>query len=107
MRKAGMHLLPTAASTSASTGPTIPTVPLVPTAEMRTPAASAEMGLMGRGPAEAGDDPCVVITPFNHLRVEELLRKYDIFNDWCHIVDGLRNGFNVGIQFPPSSTHTF
>lgn len=60
-------------------------------------AASAESLCMVPVAAKLADDPRVVVTPLDHLRVEQLLRKYGIFDNWRHIVDGIHNGFNVGI----------
>ena len=62
---------------------------------------------MGPVPASREDDPRTVVTPFNHLEVEALLHKYGIYHDWSHIVNGLRDGFDVGIPIPPSATQTF
>lgn len=62
---------------------------------------------MEPGAANLADDPRMVVTPLIHAQVEELLHKYNILNDWHHIVDGIRNGFNVGVSEPPSSSHTF
>lgn len=51
-------------------------------------------------PAAAHDqiDPRIVTTPLDADLIEVLLRNLGIEEDWKHIVHGLRNGFNVGIQ---------
>lgn len=95
------------ASTSALTGPAHPTVPSVQRARTPTHAVSVETPLMEPGTASPAVDPRIVVTPLIPAQVEELLRKYNIFDDWHHIVDGIRNGFNVGVSEPPSSSHTF
>ncbi|KAG1779493.1 hypothetical protein EV702DRAFT_1195454 [Suillus placidus] len=69
--------------------------------------SSAETLCMVLVAAKLVDDPRTVVTPLDHLRVEEILCKYDIFNDWRHIVDGIHNGFNVGITDSPFKTQLF
>lgn len=43
-------------------------------------------------------------TPLDYLQVEDTLCKYGIFNDWCRIVYGICDIFNVGIPVPPETT---
>jgi len=52
-------------------------------------------------------DPRIIITPLIASHVEELLRKYNLLDDWMHILVGIRNGFDVGIRDPPLSTCLF
>ncbi|KAK7029111.1 hypothetical protein R3P38DRAFT_2525085, partial [Favolaschia claudopus] len=49
-------------------------------------------------PASAPTDPRQVITPLDALRVQEVLREYDLLNDWSHIISGIQNGFDVGVR---------
>ncbi|KAG1759289.1 hypothetical protein EDD22DRAFT_826635 [Suillus occidentalis] len=106
-QEASMHLPPRTESTIALTGPMDPTVPSVLIAGTPTHVASAETLPMARVAAKRVDDPRTVITPLDHLRVEELLRKYGILDNWRHIVDGIHNGFNVGIIESPPTTQLF
>ncbi|KAG2128340.1 uncharacterized protein EDB93DRAFT_1256685 [Suillus bovinus] len=96
---ASMHSLPQTENITALIGPMDPSAPSVPTAEMSTPAASAEILLTVLGAARLAGDPRAVVTPLDYLQVEEILRTYGIFNDWRHIVDGIHNGFNVGVCY--------
>lgn len=107
VHKASTPSLHPTGSISASIGPVTPTAPLVAGARMPTPAACAEIPPTVLAIVNLAPDPCIVVTPLIALRVEELLRKYDIFDDWQHIVYGICNGFNVGVTNPPSKTYTF
>ncbi|KAG2339793.1 hypothetical protein BDR05DRAFT_1003120 [Suillus weaverae] len=94
-------------SITALTGPTTPVAPSVPTVEMFIHVVSVVTCPTGLAAAESGVDPHTVVTPLDHLKVEDTLRKYGIFNDWCHIVNGIHDGFNIGILTPPKSTLLF
>ena len=47
--------------------------------------------------ASQSPDPRCVVTPLIAYKVELLLHKYGIYDDWSHVIAGLRSGFNVGI----------
>ena len=48
--------------------------------------------------AEPSSDPCFVCMPVSLIKVEVLLRSFNIYNKWSHIIDGLLNGFDVSIK---------
>ena len=52
-------------------------------------------------------DPQRVITPLVPDQAEELLRKYGIIDTWHHIIVGLQEGFDVGIQEQLSRSYIF
>ena len=52
-------------------------------------------------------DPRMVVTPLDANAAEELLCKYNLYDTWKHIIEGLRTGFDVGILEQPSCTYTF
>jgi hypothetical protein len=91
-------------STSASTGLDPLPVPSVPTALTSTAAASATKTGTVQAPAINEPDPRIVVNPLIADRVEELLRKYNLFDDWMHILTGIRNDFDVGVRSHPPST---
>ncbi|KAG2158082.1 uncharacterized protein EDB93DRAFT_1246567 [Suillus bovinus] len=78
-----------------------PSAPMVPTAEMFTLAASAEIHHTEPAIARPVSDPRSVVTPLNHIRLEELLCKYGIFDDWCHIINEQEAG-RYSIGFSPT-----
>ena len=53
---------------------------------------------MGSTLAPSVDDPRVVATPLDADGLEAELRLQGIFEDWSHIINGIRNGFDVGIE---------
>jgi len=71
------------------------------------PAASATTVIMGPVTAELRSDPRLVITLLLPDLIEEELRKYNILSDWAHIIEGLHQGFDVGLSSPPLSTYIF
>jgi hypothetical protein len=94
------------ASNSASTGPSPPTVPSGPVASTTTGLASVMTPLMVPAATAAPDPHCIVTSLIPDL-VEELLRIYDIHNDWEYILVGLHNGFDIGIREPPPRMYIF
>jgi hypothetical protein len=52
-------------------------------------------------------DPWVVLTPISHTKARLLLYKFEIFHQWSHIIDGLANGFDIGIIGQPPNTLIF
>jgi hypothetical protein len=72
-----------------------------------TAAASVETPPMEQALASPVPDPWCVTAPLNPSQVESLLCKYDIFEPWQHIVEGLHTGFDVEIHSLPSHTYTF
>jgi hypothetical protein len=60
-------------------------------------------------PRPAGCDPDLrrVVTPLDVNKTRALLCKYGLLPDWDHILQGIANGFNVGIKSPPSCTLIF
>lgn len=52
-------------------------------------------------------DPRQVVTPIDPDSTETLLRKYNLFQSFNHIVHGLKFGFDVGVRTPPNSTILF
>ena len=48
--------------------------------------------------AEPSADPCLVCMPVSPIKVEALLCSFNIYDKWLHIIDGLLNGFDVGIK---------
>lgn len=61
------------------------------------------------GSADVGSDsdPRRVVTPLNPDKVEALLRDLHILERWRHVVDGLRSGFEVGVDVPLPRSFTF
>jgi len=43
-------------------------------------------------------DPRKVSTPLDADGLEEVLRRFGIFENWSHVIDGLRHGFDVGVK---------
>ena len=43
-------------------------------------------------------DPRKVSTPLDADGLEGVLRKFGIFDDWSHVITGLREGFDVGVK---------
>ncbi|KIJ53939.1 hypothetical protein M422DRAFT_241195 [Sphaerobolus stellatus SS14] len=72
-----------------------------------TPVPYAEIKDTELAPASTGSDPRRVVTPLKANAIEEVLRKYNLLEDWCHIVHGVQYGFDVGARIPPSATHLF
>lgn len=57
--------------------------------------------------APSEGDPRMVVTPLNADKLELMARSFGIFQKWAHVIDGVCNGFNVGIkeQFSSSIIH--
>jgi hypothetical protein len=92
---------------SALLGPKIPFAPLEECASTTMGAASAVGPPMELGPVKCGPDPCCVVTPLDVNKARMLLYKYGLLSDWNHILQGITNGFDVGIKSLPSSTLIF
>ncbi|KIJ55433.1 hypothetical protein M422DRAFT_240055 [Sphaerobolus stellatus SS14] len=69
-------------------------------------APSAAREDMVRAPVNMVSDPHGVTTPLRADAVEEMLRTYNLWDDWQHIVYGIRFGFDVDVG-PPPMTHIF
>lgn len=82
-------------------------VPSVLTAPTSMDVVSATRMGMAQAPAINEPDPRIVVTPLIADRVEELLCKYNLLDDWMHILIGIRNGFDVGVRSHPPSTRLF
>jgi hypothetical protein len=54
-----------------------------------------------------GADPRSVCTPIDPDKAESLLRSFNIYNKWSHVITGLREGFDVGIKSLPTETILF
>jgi hypothetical protein len=61
-------------------------------------AVSVEDPPMELRSADHGPDPCGVITPLDPIRTRNLLCIYNLLSDWEHILLGISNGFDVGIN---------
>ena len=96
-----------AASNSVSPGlGTLHAVMVCP-APTSTVAASAVNPAMVLETARPRPDPRRVVTPLSPDRAEELLCKYDLISDWSHVILGLREGFDIGIQEHLSRSYIF
>jgi hypothetical protein len=102
-----MHYQPPMESTTVSTGPIPLPAPSDPTAQISMDAAFAGNLGMELVAASNEPDPRIIITPLIASHVEELLHKYNLLDDWMHILVGIRNGFDVGVRNPPLSTCLF
>jgi hypothetical protein len=92
-----MHYQPPMESTTVSTESIPLPVPLDPTAQISMDAAFAGHLGMELVAATNKPDPRIIITPLITLHVEELLHKYNLLDNWMHILVGIRNGFDVGV----------
>jgi hypothetical protein len=68
-------------------------------ATMFMPAPFVENPPMVPGPAKPESDPRSVFTPVDPIKTKILLRLFNIYNKWSHVITGLREGFDVGINF--------
>ena len=46
----------------------------------------------------------MVVTPLDAVGLESLLREQGIFEEWSHVINGIRHGFNVGVKDQIGST---
>jgi hypothetical protein len=92
---------------SASTGPGAQVATLEMPALASMDAASAENPVMELVPANPVLDPQMVVTPLSPDQAEEILCKYGLYEDWKHVITGLREGFDVGIRDTPPCSHLF
>jgi len=53
---------------------------------------------MGSTLAPGVEDPRVVVTPLDADGLEAELRQQGVLKKWSHIIDGIRNGFDVGVK---------
>jgi len=102
-----MPCLPLMASPFASTGLGTHHAPLGTHSPTFTAAASVVSPIMGLAAANPMPDPRQVVTPLNTDQVEALLCKYNINSTWNHIIMGLHEGFDVGIQEQLSHSYIF
>ena len=60
-------------------------------------------------PAIAKPEPDLrsVFTPINACKAEALLFKLNLHHKWAHIIQGLQEGFDVGIRESPQQTIYF
>lgn len=58
-------------------------------------------------PAPDATDPRRVVSPLDPDKVERLLHDLNILDHWQHVVEGLRSGFDVGVDTPLTRTFTF
>ena len=57
--------------------------------------------------APALPDPRTVVCPLDIGALVDLLRSLDLLEPWRPVVDGLRQGFNVGASAPVDRTFIF
>jgi len=57
--------------------------------------------------AKLAPDPCSVFTSINPDKAEILVRTLNLHSKWKHVITGLREGFDVGIQQTPNCTIIF
>jgi hypothetical protein len=77
-------------------------------ASTTTDAASAETPLMEQEPAEQSVlDPRQVVTPLIASKLEELLYKYNIYEEWEHMISSIKEGFDIGVKESPKTTLSF
>jgi hypothetical protein len=107
MPRASMPCLDRTTRFSASLGPGIPFAPLEEHVSTTTDAASAGGLPMELKPAGCRPDLCCIITPLDVNKTRLLLCKYRLLSDWEHILQGITNGFDVGIRSPPDCTLIF
>jgi hypothetical protein len=107
MPRAGMPCLGQTTKYSVSLGPRIPFAPSEEHVSTIMDVASAEDPPMEPRPAGCDPDPRRVVTPLDVNKTRALLCKYGLLPDWDHILQGITNGFNVGIKSPPSCTLIF
>lgn len=86
------------ANLSAFAGPACPLVALATHAPTSVAAVSVMKPAMVLEAADPMLDPRCVVTPLDPNRVEEILCKHSILASWSYIIDGLHEGFNVGIH---------
>ncbi|CAA7260557.1 unnamed protein product [Cyclocybe aegerita] len=98
---------PPTTSPSASTLPRTLTAHSKRTAETTTAAASVVDRAMEQLPAASEPDPRTVFTPIDASKAESILRSFNLYNTWQHVIFGLRNGFDVGIRSLPTHTILF
>lgn len=55
-------------------------------------------------PAQTKPDPRLVVTPLSADGLESALASLGILEDWRHVITGLREGFNIGLEAPVTST---
>lgn len=53
------------------------------------------------------DDPCQVVTPLDADALEGLLCQCDLLDAWWHVLDGIRNSFDMGASAPLSRSFLF
>lgn len=69
---------------------------------MHAPSATSSPTELGAAPAH--NDPRSVSTPLDADGLETLLKKLGLLEEWSHVINGIRNGFDVGIrEIPPRS----
>ena len=95
--EANTPCLPPAENHSALPSPVHPPAVTVTPASISMVAVSVATPSMELVGASQSPDPRCVVTPLVAHKVELLLRKYGIYDDWVHVIAGLRSGFDVGI----------
>ncbi|KAI1781869.1 hypothetical protein LXA43DRAFT_1069631 [Ganoderma leucocontextum] len=73
-------------------------------ATMPTDVAFAEQATTARVPAPALD-PRAVVTPLDVDRIRSALQGLGLLDEWAHIISGLLDGFNVGVDTHVSETY--
>ncbi|CAL1699721.1 unnamed protein product [Somion occarium] len=76
-------------------------------ASTTTAAASASTPVMVPQSVPTSLDPRNVTTPIQVDKVEALLQELGIAEDWRHVLEGLRNGFDVGVKDTPPRSFMF
>lgn len=106
MPKANMPCLDQTTKFSASLGPRIPFAPSEEHVSTIMDAASAKGLPMELRPARCKPDPHCITTPLDVDKTRFLLCK-QLLPDWEHILQGITNGFDVGIKSHPNCTLIF
>ncbi|KIK31862.1 hypothetical protein CY34DRAFT_19492 [Suillus luteus UH-Slu-Lm8-n1] len=57
--------------------------------------SAMKMGMV-QAPAINKPNPRIVVTPLIVDHIKELLCKYNLLDDWLHILSGIYTGFDVG-----------
>ena len=89
---------------SASHGPTTPNDVFPTIAGMSINVLYAMTGVTEPMPVRSEVDPWKVITPLSADGLEAKLHEQGIFEKWSHVIDGICNGFDVGIKEKCSHT---
>lgn len=70
------------------------------------PVAYAALPRTEQETAHSGD-PRLVVTPLNADLIEEVLKSLELVDNWSEVLQGIREGFDVGIHDSPSRSYLF